>query len=60
MRKLGHCVPLPAANLRFFGCGVSGEENRTKLAEVEERERRVGAVRGSVMAAAIAIGGVGQ
>lgn len=56
IRKLGHCMPLPAANLRLFDCKVTGEEN----AETEERDRRrLGVMRGTVMAAAIAIEGVG-
>lgn len=44
-----------AANLSLFDCKVNGEEIRLGLAEREERDRRVGVVRGTVMAAAIAI-----
>lgn len=56
-RKLGHCM---ATNLSLFDCKANGEDNRLGLAEREEKDRRVGVVRGTVMAAAIAIEGVGQ
>lgn len=49
-----------ATNLSLFDCKANGEDNRLGLAEREEKDRRVGVVRGTVMAAAIAIEGVGQ
>lgn len=47
-----------ATNLSLFDCKANGEDNRLGLAEREEKDRRVGVVRGTVMAAAIAIEGV--